>query len=394
MDAFEDEVFDPKYFNNVNVSDHGGRQSQWQKPITKNINPLKRRWHSREGPPDPAGRIFDASDRNILCMDVHPNGKEVVVGSADHGLKVFAVDTCKQKRNLFSKTYGHRDWVTTCAYLPDGRIMSGGADNKLCLWSATAVRCDDLVAHKASISKVEANDSSIVISASYDRTLMIWNCNKGGKGADCAKILAEHKKPVTDFIWYHSNLVSGDREGVLKTWDVEVGQCTGALQGNKGQTSALGWLLDDTANVVLSGAQDGHLRVWDARAGPAPQHQLHVHPGGAVTDVKSTFFHDLARGNLVVTAGADQTLRVLDPRASFHTLHLIKDHKDFIYSLDTIDDLIISGAGNGWLLVHDINTGECLYGLGANQAAVRCLWANQERLIAAGDDGNAAIFDF
>ena len=51
-------------------------------------------------------------------------------------------------------------------------------------------------------------------------------------------------------------------------------------------------------------------------------------------------------------------------------------------------------VGNGWLLVHDINTGECLYGVGANQAAVRCLWANQERLIAAGDDGNAAIFDF
>ena len=153
--------------------------------------------------------------------------------------------------------------------------------------------------------------------------------------------------------------------------DVEVGECTGALKGNKGQTSALGWLLDDTANVILSGAQDGHLRVWDARAGararvhvdghtplhaplatpqassyplphyapgvvaavwrqaeahfapqlspnlpagPAPQHQLHLHPGGAVTEVKSTFFHDMARGNLVVTAGADQTIKVLDPR--------------------------------------------------------------------------------
>ena len=32
-------------------------------------------------------------------------------------------------------------------------------------------------------------------------------------------------------------------------------------------------------------------------------------------------------------------------RASFNTLHHIKDHKDFIYSMDTIDDLIISGAG-------------------------------------------------
>lgn len=37
--------------------------------------------------------------------------------------------------------------------------------------------------------------------------------------------------------------------------DVEVGTCTEDLVGNQGQTAALGWLLDNTANVVLSGAQ-------------------------------------------------------------------------------------------------------------------------------------------
>lgn len=56
-----------------------------------------------------------------------PQGTEAVVGSADHGLKVFALDTCKQRRNLYTKKFGHTEWVTTCCYLPDGRIVSGGA---------------------------------------------------------------------------------------------------------------------------------------------------------------------------------------------------------------------------------------------------------------------------
>eukprot|EP00667_Euglena_gracilis_P008565 EG_transcript_8678 len=392
MDEFEDEVFDPQFFSNVRVSEPRGRQSQWQKLIFKDVSPLKVRWHSRDGPLDPAGRRFDASDRNILCMAVHAPRNEAVVGSADHGLKVFDLDKCKLKRNLYTKKYGHTEWVTGCCFLSDGRIMSGGMDNKLCLWAASLVKCDDLIAHKASVSKVESNSSDIVISASYDRTLMVWDCTTAT--ANCAKILTGHKKPVMDFIWYHNHLVSGDREGILKKWDVEVGTCTEDLVGNQGQTAALGWLLDNTANVVLSGAQDGQLRVWDARAGSTPQHTLHLHPGGAVTAVKSTFFHDTLRANLVVTAGADRAIKVLDPRASFAALHTLRDHKDFIYSLETHDDLILSGAGNGWLLAHDINTGACLYGLGANQAAVRCIWANQSRLVTAGDDGKAVVFDF
>ena len=52
----------------------------------------------------------------------------------------------------------------------------------------------------------------------------------------------------------------------------------------------------------------------------------------------------------------------------------------------------MSGAGNGWLLVHDITSGKCLYGLGANSAAVRCIWGGQRTVVAAGDDGNAIIY--
>ena len=49
--------------------------------------------------------------------------------------------------------------------------------------------------------------------------------------------------------------------------------------------------------------------------------------------------------------------------------------------------LFYSGAGDGMLLVHDLQQGQLLYGLGANGAAVRCTGSTQNRLVAAGDDG-------
>ena len=50
----------------------------------------------KRGPSNPAGNLFDASDRNILCMSLL--GNSCVVGSADHGLKEFDIETCKMKR--------------------------------------------------------------------------------------------------------------------------------------------------------------------------------------------------------------------------------------------------------------------------------------------------------
>ena len=45
-------------------------------------------------------------------------------------------------------------------------------------------------------------------------------------------------------------------------------------------------------------------------------------------------------------------------------------------------------------LVHDLAAGQLLYGIGANAAAVRCIGTTQNRLIAAGDDGNTIVYKF
>ena len=56
--------------------------------------------------------------------------------------------TGRVKRTLYTRTYGHSEWVTGVTYLTDGRILSCAMDNKLCLWSAGGVRCVKLEGHK------------------------------------------------------------------------------------------------------------------------------------------------------------------------------------------------------------------------------------------------------
>ncbi|KAJ9453380.1 F-box/WD repeat-containing protein 7 [Diplonema papillatum] len=391
MDDLADEVFSQGYENARQPQLLNQSAEETQSKYSNNAyrrstsGRLPASWD--KGPSNQEGSIFDVSDRNILCMDVDEYNafRYCVVGGADHGLRVYDLNTKRETKNLYTKKFGHSDWVTGCAFLSDGRIVSGGQDNKLCLWARAGVRCQDLLGHSASISDVKANASNIAVSSSYDRTLKVWDCDRGRELAS----LAGHKAPVMQFVWANAAVVSGDRQGAIRAWDLETASCTGVLKAendaNRGQCSALGFYSGEAANVVMAGDQSGRLRVWDLRSGPLAVQDCHLHPGGAVTGIKQT-------PTSIVTCGADKKVNVVDPQ-SFRVVHSMASHQDFIYAMETLGERIISGDGRGWLVVHDALTGECLYGLGANKAAVRCIFAHPTKLVAAGDDGNVITYD-
>jgi len=358
------------------------------------------------GPLDQRGRNTNVSDRPLLCMSVHDD--VAVVGSSDHGLIEVSCapsndGTLTKKRTLYTKQYGHHEWVTDVSHCPDGRVLSAGMDSKLCLWNAAGPpRCMDLLGHTGSVSKVLASaDNALGLSAGYDKTLRFWNL-ASGKEAICLRC---HRGPVMHLVWAGGVLASADRDGSVVSWDVVTGDAT-HLGAHGGHATALGAAsyaeigggaagTDGQAGGLLprglvSGGQDGVVRLWDLRMrGSAMETRVHQ---GAVNEIVA---HKLPNGSpLVVTGGADRRLMTLDPRMSLGAVHLFEDHRDFIYSLSAIGHIAISGGGDGNVLLHDLHKGELMYGLGANQAAVRALHADSDRLVCAGDDGTVMAYDF
>lgn len=74
------------------------------------------------GPINESGSLCDICDQPIVCMSVNPNVDEFVVGSTDHALYVYEMETCTKSRQLYSRDYGHTEWVTCVEYLSDGRV--------------------------------------------------------------------------------------------------------------------------------------------------------------------------------------------------------------------------------------------------------------------------------
>lgn len=187
-------------------------------------------------------------------------------------------------RELFNKKYGHKEWVTSLQYLPDGRLLSAGMDFMLCLWDKSIVKCESLFGHKGSISKVMVDQFGIGVSASYDASLIAWDLTTLSN----ARMMAgPHKNPILDFAWRNSLVVSGDKTGFVALWDINTAQSFHSIRAHDGPVSNIHLFSDGVHQnlICTAGVQDGVLNIMDMRTNEVIHHkQTH---GGAINAIRS-----------------------------------------------------------------------------------------------------------
>lgn len=367
-----------------------------------------------KGPSAPEGTLHAVSAQPLMCMSMSADGREVVVGSSDHALYAIPLATPSssssararstsnsKSRTLYSKKFGHSEWVTCVTHLRDQRVVSGGMDSKLCLWDATGVKCEDLVGHSGSVSLIRAlATDDVVVSASYDKTVRVWHVGKHTSSRQRERsVVKAAAAPILDasVVLGDQALVCGDRDGSVYVVDLAaakvVQKLSNAHRGHTTSVRASSHVQDPS--TFYSGGQDGVVKVWDSRQRGAALETLTLHVDAASGKCGAVGFlcEPQDDPNVLVTGGADGSIKVLDKRASYRVVYDFTEHLDFIYALHIQGQLCLSGAGNGMLHVHDWKRGTLLYGLGANQAAVRAIGATASQLVAAGDDGGVVVYD-
>jgi F-box/WD-40 domain protein 7 len=339
--------------------------------------------------------------RNLLCGSVDWDRFEAAFGSADHAAYVMNMRTRKIRR-LFTKTAGHREWVAAVTHLPDGRIASGGLDARLCVWSAGGVACQELAGHAAPVSQlaaVPAAGGATFVSASYDKRLVAWRAAAAAGRVQQQQVLLGHRAPVLQLGVAGSCAASGDRDGSLQHWDLAAGAAVGTLvHAHKGHCTALQWWTQHACQglqggsaggqpLLLSGGQDGCLRVWDLRTRHKVAHcAAHAEAGGtgAVGSIA------VAQNGCIVTAGADCSTKGLDPRLNLKAAWSRK-LSDFPYSMAVHGDTVFIGCGDGSIAMGSCSGCDAWHNVSASSCAVRTLHASHDLLVAGCDDGSAVL---
>lgn len=400
-------------------------------------------------PSNPAGLLFDASDRRLLCLSLSKDEEEMVVGSADHALYAYSLKNLKPTRKLYTKTHGHIDWVSCVAHMDDGRILSGGGDGKVCLWPAarpssspssflmrgggstagsdagggrpaassnSLTVCEDLDGHASAVSKIlPLADSQMAFSSGYDGLIKLWNLTSkrtltfeaGSASRDIAVTdnspgSRSALDPVMDFCVdiEKEQLVSGTRKGTCNIWDLQTAQQVGALKAaHRGPVSCM---MRWSASLIVTGGQDGTVKILDTRRGmPLVAHKVncHVDPTQGTTGAVSCLEK---AGGLLATGGADNRVCLLDPRMNFQPLHVFNHHNAPVFSLKYAlaaeSPVLFTGAADGVLHCVNLLSRQVLYRL-FTQGAVRAIASTtthlqENKVVVACEDGKAVVFSF
>ena len=156
-------------------------------------------------------------------MAVNEENGEVAVGYSDNFIRVFDLDTLRQKREWLA----HANSVFTVRYAPGGKyLMSGSRDARLKAWGvASDYRlAGEVVAHMYAINHLDFSpDGKHFVTCSMDKSLKVWNFEALAlvKVIDRARH-AGHATSVNKVLWtaHHDQLVSASDDRTISVWNI------------------------------------------------------------------------------------------------------------------------------------------------------------------------------
>lgn len=209
----------------------------------------------------------------VMALDFSADGKSLLVGSGvpsrQGELSMFQVSD-GSKIKSFPKA--HDDVILSARFSPDGkRIASGGADKYLRTWDiGTGQMLRRFEGHTNYVTGVSwKGDGLNLISSSADQSIKVWE----SESADQARTIQNFGKQVTAvrYIGETDNCVSSCGDQLLRMHNAANGGLARNLDANS-------WshCLDVTpdGNVLVAGAADGSLKIWNVNNGQLLQSVL------------------------------------------------------------------------------------------------------------------------
>ena len=194
-------------------------------------------------------------------------------------------------------------------------------------------------------------------------------------------------------------IISGSDDGTVRVWDPTTGTPIGQpLTGHAGPVNAVASGQIDGRTVIISGSDDGTVRVWDPTTGTPAADPFTGH-AGPVNAVAS----GQADGRTVIISGSDDgTVRVWDATTGTPIGQPLTGHTGYVNAVAfgqvNGQPVIISGSTDRTLRIWDVTTGvpagDPFTGHTGYVNAVAFGQVNGRTVIVSGgDDGTVRVWD-
>ncbi|KAH8431862.1 snoRNA-binding rRNA-processing protein DIP2 [Aspergillus melleus] len=218
-----------------------------------------------------------AHDGPVWSLQVHPDGKSLVSGSADKTAKFWNFQVVQEdipgtKRTtprlklVHTRTLKVSDDILNIRFSPDARLLAVSLlDNTVKVFFVDSLKLFlNLYGHKLPVLSMDISyDSKLIVTCSADKTVRLWGLDFG----DCHKAFLAHEDSIMAVAFVPTNkegnghnFFSASKDRVVKYWDGDKFENIQKLAGHHGEIWAL--TISHDGEFLVTASHDKSIRTW------------------------------------------------------------------------------------------------------------------------------------
>ncbi|KAF2750703.1 WD40 repeat-like protein [Sporormia fimetaria CBS 119925] len=219
-----------------------------------------------------------AHEGAIWTLEVHPDGKSVVTGSADKTAKFWNFEIVQEeipgtKRTMpklklvQSRILKVNDDILSLCFSPDSRLIAVSTlDNTVKVFFVDSLKLFlNLYGHKLPVLNMSiSSDSKLIATCSADKNVRIWGLDFG----DCHKAIFGHEDSIMQIAFIPHPVqseekhifFSASKDKLVKSWDGDKFEQIQKMKGHHGEIWAM--TVSKTGDFLVTASHDKSIRVW------------------------------------------------------------------------------------------------------------------------------------
>ncbi len=351
-------------------------------------------------------KVISGHSDEVLSVVFSRDGQRLLSSSYDKTARLWELESGREIR----KFVGHTWWVWSAAFSPDEQqIVTAGQDGTAIVWDVkTDQRTPAFSGHQGPVfCATFSPDGKQVVSAGYDRRLLLWNpaelqpidfkdlAQAGTVSSPAAfKTFGGHTDAVRSVVFSDdgSLLLSASQDNTVRVWEIGTGQMLKTFRGHGGQVQAA--LFPANGQRILSVSHDHTIREWSIAGYEEIRTLQGVVLGGHSDAVLAAAYS--RDQHQIVTASRDRTARLWNTSTGEPGLTLAEGHS---YLASTAiffpgGKQLLTAAVDNTTRIWDVRTGGQILRLDhSGRSAAAAISSNAKWVVTGSDDKSAILWD-